>query len=136
MSDHSGTCRDCGQSVYWTRTAKSGKAIPLNDDYGSHTDKVFDDEGNFHPRGGMGRTSHFDTCPSRNATKPESPDRARQWETASAGMVQTWNLGELRQMARDLGRLVGIMESSGADAGSVRRTREVFSACIKKEFGQ
>lgn len=137
MKDPTGTCRDCGQEIYWIKTAKSGSSVPLNNDFGSHSGGIFDNEGEFHPRGGMGRTSHFETCPSRNApSNSPKPDRARQWETVSAAMAQTWNLGELREQHANLGRLVGIMDRAGADSETIRRAREVYAACMRKEFGQ
>ncbi len=140
MSDHIGNCNSCDAEVYWIRTAKSGKAHPCNNDFGQHSEPVFDDDGNYLRNGGMGRTSHFGTCPSREehkggSSKPAST-RAQQWEAVSGAISNTWNLGELQKLTTDLSRLVGIMDRAGADSEAVVKTRALVQGAIRKGWGQ
>lgn len=140
MSDHIGKCSSCSAEVYWIRTAKSGKAHPCNNDFGQHSEAVFDDDGNYLRAGGIGRTSHFGTCPSReeHKTGPSKPEstRAQQWETVAGAISNTFSLGELQAMSTNLSRLVGIMDRAGANSEAVVKTRALVQGAIRKGWPQ
>lgn len=136
-------CNKCGAEIVWIKTARSGKNVPLNDNLGHHKGPIFDEEGNFHKGGGYGRTPHWETCPAaekrgseqRNAT-PTEVQKQRQWELVCQAGANTWSYDELRKMAQELSRLVGVMRSSGADPSSVEKTRAIVQGIIRRGWSQ
>jgi hypothetical protein len=135
---HHGTCRECQANIYWIKTDR-GKSHPCNDDLGQHSKPVFNDEGQYLGRGGMGRTSHFGTCPARKESSGASSsapgDRQRQWELVCQAGAQTWSLEELRGLSTQLSRLVGIMNRVGAQTDAVETTRRIVAGIMKSGWG-